>query len=212
MWQSLLVWFEGLPNVVVYLVLGGGAAVENVFPPIPADTFVVLGGFLAAVGDLRARWVFAATWVGNVASALAMYRLGHRYGRRFLDRPWGRRVLNVHQLQRMQSFYDRWGTPAIFFTRFLPGLRSAVPVSAGMAGQGFWSVALPIAAASAIWYGALVWAGDFAGHNLTAVLATIRRVNAWLVVPALLVAGALVVWWWRTRHHQTPPDGGTRHE
>jgi membrane protein DedA with SNARE-associated domain len=205
-WQSLLVWFESLPNDVVYLVLGAGAAVENVFPPIPADTFVVVGGFLCAVGDLRARWVFGATWVGNVASSLLMYRLGHRYGRPFLQGPWGRHFLTSHQLLRMEHFYARWGTPAIFLTRFLPGLRSAVPVAAGVAKQRFVGVALPIAMASAVWYGALVWAGTFAGHNLPAVLAAIRRVNTWLLVPALTVGLVLVIWWWRSRHHQVPHD------
>lgn len=204
MWQGLLTWFESLPNIVVYSVLGGGAAVENVFPPIPADTFVVVGGFLAAVGDLHARWVFAATWLGNVASALLMYGLSRRYGRSFLAGPLGRHVLNAHQLRRMERFYGRWGTPAIFFTRFLPGLRSAVPVSAGAADQPFVAVALPIAAASAVWYGALVWVGTFAGHNLAAVLALVHRVNAWLVGPALVVAGVVVIWWWRTRHHDSP--------
>lgn len=202
MWPSFLTWFEGLPNVVVYLALGAGAAMENVFPPIPADTFVVLGGFLAAVGDLGARWVFVATWVGNVASALVMYGLGHRYGRPFLEGPWGRHFLNAHQLRRMERFYVRWGTPAIFLTRFLPGVRAAVPVSAGVARHRFAGVVLPIAAASAIWYGALVWAGTFAGHNLGAALALFHRVDLWLALPALAVAGALVVWWWRSRHHE----------
>lgn len=201
MWQSLLIWFEGLPNVAVYLVLGGGAAVENVFPPIPADTFVVLGGFLAAVGDLRIRWVFAATWFGNVASALVMYRLGHRYGRPLVEGPWGRHFLNLHQLQRLQGFYERWGTPAIFLTRFLPGLRAAVPVFAGVAHQRLWSVAIPLATASAIWYGALVWAGAFAGHNLGAVLRVIGEVNVWLIAVAVAVVAALAWWWWKTRHH-----------
>ncbi|MCG6957054.1 MAG: DedA family protein [Gemmatimonadetes bacterium] len=202
MWQQLLIWFESLPNIAVYAVLGGGATVENVFPPIPADTFVVLGGFLAAVGDLRARWVFAATWVGNVASALAMYHLGHRYGRPLLEGPWGRRFLNGHQLQRLQGFYDRWGTQAIFLTRFVPGLRAAVPVFAGVTRQRLRSVAVPLAAASAIWYGVLVWAGAFAGHNLDVVLEVMREVNAWLVGVALLVVAALLWEWWRTRHHE----------
>jgi membrane-associated protein len=202
-WPELLAWFERLPNLVVYLVLGAGAALENVVPPVPADTFVVLGGFLAAVGDLRARWVFAATWLCNVASALAMYRVGRRYGRPFMQGPWGRRFLSVHQFARMQAFYDRWGSLAIFFTRFLPGLRSVVPVFAGVARQRFGGVALPVLAASAIWYGALVWVGTLAGHNLDRVMAALHRVNAWLVGAAVVVLVAVLVWWWRSRHPPT---------
>lgn len=201
MWQDLLAWFEALPNILVYVLLGAGAAVENVVPAVPADTFVVLGGFLSAVGDLQARWVFVATWVCNVASALVMYRLGHTHGRDFFREGWGRRVINAHQMERMVVFYGRFGAPAIFLTRFLPGLRAVVPVFAGVTHQRFWPVALPLAVASGIWYGALVWAGDFAGHNLDRVMAVLGLVNHWLLGAALLVSGALLWWWWRTRHH-----------
>jgi membrane protein DedA with SNARE-associated domain len=76
-----------------------------------------------------------------------------------------------------------------------------VPVFAGVARQRFRSVVFPLATASAVWYGVLVWAGAFAGHNLGAVLDVIREVNAWLVGVALLVVGALIWGWWRTRHH-----------
>ena len=66
-----------LPDLILYLCLGVGAALENVVPVIPADVFVALGGFLSVVGDLQARWVFLATWLFNAASALLMYRLAH---------------------------------------------------------------------------------------------------------------------------------------
>ncbi|MGD8319427.1 MAG: DedA family protein [Gemmatimonadota bacterium] len=201
MWPDLLAWFEGLPNVLVYALLGVGAGVENVVPAVPADTFVVLGGFLSAVGDLRARWVFAATWACNVASALVMYRVGRTHGRDFFLAGRGRRLINAHQMERMVVFYGRWGSPAIFLTRFLPGLRAVVPVFAGVTHQGFWPVALPLTVASGIWYGALVWAGSFAGHNLGRVLAVLGLVNHWLLGAALLLGGALFWWWWRTRHH-----------
>jgi membrane protein DedA with SNARE-associated domain len=200
-WDGLLAWLGGIPDILVYLALGAGAAVENVVPAVPADTFVVLGGFLAAVGDLQARWVFAVTWLCNVASALAMYEMGRRHGREFFVAGWGRRLLNAHQMERLAVFYDRYGTAAIFFTRFLPGLRAVVPVFAGVTRQRPRFVVFPLAAASALWYGALVWAGAAAGHNLGRVQEALARVNLWLLLGALAVGAWAAWWWWRTRHH-----------
>jgi membrane protein DedA with SNARE-associated domain len=201
MWDGFLAWVDGIPDVLVYLGLGAGAAVENVGPAVPADTFVVLGGFLAAVGDLKARWVFLATWLCNVSSALVMYRVGRTHGRDFFTVGWGRRLLNAHQMERLALFFGRWGTAAVFLTRFLPGLRAVVPVFAGVTHQRPRSVVLPLASASAVWYGALVWAGTVAGHNLDRVLEALGRVNLWLLAAALAVGAVAARWWWQTRHH-----------
>lgn len=201
--ESLLAWLVGLPPVLIYLTLGVGAAVENVVPAVPADTFVLLGGFLAAIRDaLDPRWVFASTWFFNVASALAMYRLGDTHGRSFFRTGWGRHLLNPRQMERMRLFYREWGTLAIFFTRFLPGLRSVVPIFAGISHQGFLSVLFPLAAASALWYGGLVWAGMVAGRNLPRVRALFSDVNTVLLAVAVVVGGAILLWWWRTRKHE----------
>jgi membrane protein DedA with SNARE-associated domain len=192
---------DRLASPTLYLLLGAGAAVENVVPAIPADTFVALGGLLSAVGQLEARWVFLVTWICNVTSALVMYRLGYRRGPPFFDTGWGRHLLNPHQMARMSGFYDRWGTPAIFLTRFLPGIRSVVPVFAGVTHQGWLPVALPIAAASAIWYGGLVWLGQWAGSNLDRLAGLLDRINVGLGAVALFLALMAVGWWWYTRRH-----------
>ena len=202
--EPVLTWIDAVPPWAVYALLGAGAGVENIVPAIPADTFVVLGGFLSAVRDLNPWWVFLATWSCNVGTAVWVYRVGRTHGRPFFEKGWGRRLLNPRQMERVAVFYGRFGTPAIFLTRFLPGLRAVVPIFAGVTHQPFLPVALPIAVASAIWYGALVWAGAFAGDNLDAVQAVLAGVNRWLLAGAVLVAAAVAVWWWRTRH---PGDG-----
>ena len=112
---------------------------------------------------------------------------------------WGRRVLKVQQMDRMTRFYERWGTWAIFWTRFLPGLRAVVPVFAGVTQQRFGSVAVPLAAASAIWYGTLVWLGALTGHNLEALSALLARSSGVLTVLAAVVLLVLARWWWRTK-------------
>jgi len=201
---ELLAWMQRFAGPTLYLLLGVGSALENVIPAIPADTFVALGGFLAALGRVDAGWVFAITWIFNVSSALVVYRLSYWRGRAFFEAGWGRFILRPHQMDRMAAFYDRWGTPALFLTRFLPGIRSVAPVFAGVTHQGWLPVAIPIAVASGIWYGGLVWLGSLAGHNLDLLSGVLDDVNVVLGAVALLLGLALAGWWWRT--HKPPND------
>lgn len=203
-----------LPPATVYVLLGLGAAIENVFPPLPADTFVVLGGFLTANGFLRARTVFLVTWACNVSMAMVVYRMGYVYGRPFFEVGAGRFVLNDHQLDRLAGFYERWGAPSIFVARFLPGLRAVVPVFAGVTHQPARAVWVPVVFASAIWYGVLVWLGGLAGANVDVILGVLADTNRALAIIATAVALLIAAAWWRTRHPRVQgadaerPDSG----
>ncbi len=97
------------------------------------------------------------------------------------------------------GFYERWGVWAIFLTRFLPGLRAVVPVFAGVTQQTVPRVVLPILVASAIWHGALVIMGGFAGRNLDRILELLAGINLTLVIIAVVLATPAVVWWVMTR-------------
>jgi len=190
----------GLPGWAVYLLLACGAAVENLIPPIPADTFVVVAGLLSERGVVDPIRAGILTWAANVAGALLVYRMGYRHGRGFFEVGAGRWVLRPGQLRRIERFYARWGTHAVFFARFLPGLRAVVPAFAGISHQGFWRTALPIASASAIWYGGLIWVGRVAGRNLQAVESWFGSANRVLLGVAVLLGVVLAVAWWKTRH------------
>ncbi len=181
------------------MVLGVGAALENIVPPVPADTFVLFGAFLAATGRADPRLVFVTTWLPNVASAILVYALSRRFGARlFATRP-GRMLLHPRQMARIHGFYRRWGVAAIFVSRFLPGFRAVVPVFAGVSGVGVWRVSLPILGASGLWYGTLVYFGTLAGHNWAAIAALFVRYNRLLLWAALGLALLLAAWWARTR-------------
>lgn len=196
---ALLELLEGLPPALVYIVLGLGAAIENVLPPLPADTFVLFGGFVAARGLARVEWVFLATWLGNVASALAVYLVGYRHGLTFFQAGAGKRFLSGEQLSRVERFYARRGIAALFFTRFLPGLRAVVPVFAGVSKLRARVVAPPLLVASAIWYGALTYLGATAGDNIEQIQDSVGRANLVFLLIAVALIGALFIWWRRTR-------------
>ena len=179
----------------MYVVLGVGAALENVVPLIPADTFVLLGGFLSARGSAVVAVVFFVTWAANVFSALVVYTVAYRYGDLFFQTRLGKYLLDPKQVEIVRKFYRRWGAAAIFYTRFLPGLRAIAPVFAGLIRQRPITVVFPLLLASAIWYGALVWIGAFAGRNIDNLLRTQTRLN-WTLASIAGVIFVLLAWWW----------------
>lgn len=205
--NTILSFLSAQGPFLLYSILGFGSAVENFFPPIPADTFVVLGAFLAAGGVANSWTVFFVTWGANTGAALLVYWTGYRFGRSFFEVGFGRHVLNTHQLLRLGRFYDRWGLPAIFFARFLPGLRAMVPVFAGVTRQPGRVVVAPILVASGIWYGALVWVGATAGRNLPAVMEWLAGANQALLLLALPIIAGVLIWWFRTRSGSAPTSG-----
>lgn len=172
---------------------------ENIVPPVPADTFVLFGAFLAAGGRASALVIFFVTWFANVASAFWVYRLALRYGAQLVDAPIARWILQPHQIEQINRFYGRFGVAALAFSRFLPAFRAVVPVFAGLAGMRWYRVLPPIALASGLWHGILVLIGSFAGHNWEAVVGIFSgfsRVLLWVALPFLII---IAVWWWRTR-------------
>ena len=202
MLERLLDALASLPLVPTYLVLMALSALENVFPPVPADTAVALGAFLARRGEISVVPLVILCWAANIASAAGTYALGRRHGRGFFRDGWGRRLMSPETLAALEEAYGRWGTAGIFLSRFLPGLRAAVPPFAGVAGLSPARALLPAAAASAIWYAFLAFAGYELAQNWEAVKALVADTNQALGVVALLVAVAVVVWFRRrSRRH-----------
>ena len=197
MLERLLDALVSLPLVATYLVLMALSALENVFPPVPADTAVALGAFLARRGEISVVPLVILCWASNLASAAGTYALGRRHGRGFFRDGWGRKLMPPEALAALEEAYGRWGTAGIFLSRFLPGLRAAVPPFAGVAGLSPARTLVPAAVASAIWYAFLAFAGYALAQNWEAVKALVADTSRALGAVALVVAVVLVAWFWR---------------
>ena len=197
MLERLLDALASLPLVPTYLALMALSALENVFPPVPADTAVALGAFLARRGELSVVPLAILCWLSNLASACGTYLLGRRHGRAFFQEGWGRKIMPPEVLAALEEAYARWGTAGIFVSRFLPGLRAAVPPFAGVAGFPAAKALVAAALASAIWYAFLAAAGYQLAANWQAVKALVSNANQALGIAALVATTAVLVWVWR---------------
>lgn len=197
--QRLLEVLTSVPPLGAYALIAAGCAFENIFPPVPSDTFVVLGAVLADRGGLVPTTVLVVAWLSNVLGAMVVYAIARRHGPSFFREGWGRRLLRPHQFERVSDFYGRYGLWAIFLSRFLPVLRVVIPTFAGFAHLGVVRTAIPVAAASLLWNAVLLYAGIFASRNVVRILGMISHANVWLLVVAGLILAGIVVWWFRTR-------------
>lgn len=188
--NDFIAFLESLPPGPLYAIIGALAAIENIFPPVPADVAVALGAFLAGRGRMNPWGVFFLTWVCNVASGALVYWFGRHYGRSFFEGRLGRRLLPPAVQAHVQKAYQKYGSWGIFFSRLLPVWRGVVMPFAGIAHVSAPRALIPLAAASGIYYGALTLLVATLGTNLDSVLGVIGRLNRAL---AILAAAAVLI-------------------
>jgi membrane protein DedA with SNARE-associated domain len=119
--------FTYLGLFVILLLCGMGL-------PMPEDIALLAGGFLVHRGVIRYPITLAVALLGVVAGDNSLFFLGRRFGtglvRYFgLNRPGSKA-----QIDRIRAFMRRHGHRAIFYARFLAGLRALIYLTAGSFG------------------------------------------------------------------------------
>jgi membrane protein DedA with SNARE-associated domain len=203
--DAFLDWVARLPPGPTYLVLAALSALENVFPPLPADVAVALGAFLAHRGEISA-WVLGVVcWTANQLSAGGIFFLARAKGPAFFEHGLGRRLLPQEAMAALKQAIDRHGALGVFLSRFLPGLRAGVLPFAAVAGLSPTRALVPAGVASALWYVFLIEAGLVLGRSLEAVKELVNDVNRVLGLVGLVAAAAIAVWLWRRVRRDRPP-------
>lgn len=171
-------------------------------PPVPSDAAVALGAFLSHRGVTTPILVFLITWMANLIGAALVYFGARRFGHRLFATGTGRRLLAPRSLAVIEREYLRFGVAGIFISRFLPGIRAVVPPFAGLVRLGAFRTLVPMAAASAIWYGGITLMGSFLGAQWEHLLAILEGVNRTMAIITALLVVAGAAWYWTARRRR----------
>ncbi|HSU90272.1 MAG TPA: DedA family protein [Sporolactobacillaceae bacterium] len=191
--------FTYLGLFVVLLLCGLGM-------PIPEDVALLAGGYMVHRGITRYPISLAVSLIGVVAGDNSLFFLGRRFGtgwvRYFgIGRP-GRQV----QIERIQKFMQRHGHRAIFYARFLAGLRALIYLSAGSFGVRPAVFLVYDLLGAVISVPIVVTLGYLFGGQIEAVLEYIGGVEklVWLVVALSLGVIAMRMLMFTREHGETP--------
>jgi membrane-associated protein len=154
---------------------------------------------------MNAGLVFALAWVANVGSAAGVYALARRHGALVSRGFLGRHIFTPATVAHIEEQYRRHGAYGIFLSRLLPVWRGVVMPFAGITRVPAWRALLPMALASALYYGALIYLVSRLGTDFETVVAAVKRANAVLAIMAGTLVLIIVVSIVRRRRRPPPP-------
>jgi membrane protein DedA with SNARE-associated domain len=108
---------------VGYLLLFLLVMVESSGVPIPGETALIAASVLASQGRLKIELVIACAALGAIIGDNIGYWIGHKGARRLLLRPGPFQRERLRVLDVGEPFFERHGPKAVFFGRFVLGLR-----------------------------------------------------------------------------------------
>ncbi len=182
---------NSLPDYLIYLLLGVSAFVENIFPPIPADTITAFGAFLVGTERLSFMGVYLSTTLGSLLGFMFLFRIGGVLGKRFfVEKDY--RFFRARDIMRAEEWFRKYGYALILFNRFFPGIRSVISIAGGISKLKVTRVTVLALVSCAIWN--MIWIAF--GYTLGTNWETVKDRMAYIMVRynlAIFVLLGLVV-------------------
>jgi membrane-associated protein len=163
---------------------------------LPGDSLLVTAGLLAATtGALNVWWLGLLLTVASIIGNTAGYAIGQTAGPRLFTRE-DSLFFNKKHLYRAHEFYERHGGKTVIIARFMPIVRTFVPVVAGMANMGYRRYTMFNVAGGLAWIWSMLFIGYFLGRYIPGVDQHVETVIVVVVFLSLLPG---IIGWLKAR-------------
>ncbi|MES2270805.1 MAG: DedA family protein [Pseudomonadota bacterium] len=172
---------------------------ENVFPPIPSEIIMGIGGIRVGQGQMAMAPLLlfgtAGTTVGNYFWYLIGRKLGIQRLKPLVDRYGRWATLEWRDVEAINGVFARYGQAIVFVFRFMPALRTMVSLPAGLFRMGHVRFLLWTASGSLIWNVILAYAGYILGANFDEIDTYIGpAATVTVVLAGLFYVYRLITW------------------
>ncbi len=169
--------------------------IENVFPPIPSELIMGVGGIAVARGTMTFWPLLIAGTIGSTLGNYLWFLLGDRWGYQRLEpfvARWGRWLtMRWSDVEDASAFFQRHGQWVVFLMRFSPFLRTMISLPAGLSHMKHWKFLIFTFAGAAVWNTLLIYGGKW----LAAYFDKMHEVASGVIIGLAVVA--IAAWLWR---------------
>jgi len=178
------------PGVVVLM------AIESACIPLPSEIIMPLSGWMLikeqGLGSIHVLWAGFYGALGCLLGSMVAYLVGAWGGRPLLEK-YGKYVLvSHHDLDRAESWFNKYGGKAIFFSRLLPVVRTFISLPAGMAKMPFIKFSIYTFLGSFPWCFGLAYGGYLLGEHWERIREVMRPFDIPIAVAIIVLIGIYI--------------------
>jgi membrane protein DedA with SNARE-associated domain len=143
----------GYPAVILLM------AIQSACIPIPSEVIMPLAGWALAHSQMDLIILATIASLASNLGSIPAYWVGARGGRPMVERYGSYLLLSRHDLDRVDHFFDRFGSIAVLLGRMLPIIRTFIAFPAGVAKMNQWKFHIYTFIGSWPWCYALAYVG-----------------------------------------------------
>lgn len=162
---------------------------------LPGDSLLLTAGLLATQGALNLPFLLLLVPVAAILGDSIGYSFGRYVGPRLFTRT-DSFFLNKRHIARSREFYERYGSRAIVLARFMPVVRTFVPIIAGIGEMRYRKFLSYNALGGFLWGDLFLLIGYSLGKTVPDIERYILPIIAIVVVISFL---PVAIEWWRNR-------------
>ena len=182
------IWIANYGYAALYVLLVLGI----VGLPVPDETLLTLTGYMVFNGTLHFVPSFTWAFLGTVSGITISYSIGRIGGSRFLHRFGGRLHIRPESIDRVHTWFNKWGHWSLTIGYFVPGIRHVIAIVAGTSGLEYRTFALFAYTGAFFWTAIFITAGYYLGERWQAFPQTMTNAAFWVLGAAL--SGAVAFW------------------
>ncbi len=173
-----LITTYGYAGIAIIVFLESG-----IFFALPGDSLLFTAGLFVSAFGLNIVFLITLIFIATFLGGLVGYEIGRYLA--WLERyPFFRKIIKPEHIKTAHEFFDKHGLVAIIFSRFVPIVRTFMPIVAGVAKMHYGTFLKYSVISSLLWSVLITLAGFYLGQ----IFPWIKDYISWVAVLIVLVS------------------------
>jgi len=201
-----MVLFEFLIGFVTWLISSIGYVgifilmfLESTMFPVPSELILPFAGFMAAQGMFDIFILIIVSTIGTIAGSIFSYYIGYKAGEPFVLKYGKYFLISENTLRRTKNFFEKYGSKAIFISRFVPVVRHVISLPAGAAKMNFKKFVVCTAIGGVLWNSFLLFLGIYLKESWNIIIENTQYID---IIIAVGVVAYLIYFIYENRNNK----------
>ena len=192
-------WMLYLAENYGYFGIFFGSFADVILPIVPSEIVLGLAGSYVAAGKLNFLLTLITSLAGNLSAASLLWYAGKRWGTGLIER-FGKYLQFTHEdLNKAEERFNNGGYLFVFFSQFIPLMRSLIPIPSGILDLSYKKFIICIGLGAAIWNTALITAGFYLRENFEIIDDIIKKYGYPLLLIIIIVMAYFIIMFYKNK-------------